>query len=313
LDEERELNPTPRRREDGSAASRVPELSVVVVSYECRQHLIDVLDDLRPLRDALSLEVLVVDNASSDGSPQAVRALHPWVTLDALHENLGFGRANNLAIRRARARLVLLLNPDTRVTAPAIRGCIEELKAHPEVGILSPRVIDGNGDFDRRSIRGFPTLWGVFCHVSRLDRILRDPWSRRYTLGLPSGDHPMEVEAVSGAVMFARTDALREIGGFDERFFMYGEDIDLCLRMRASGWRVRFWSGVTITHLGGRSGMTSRSADAWARSIGDLHRLHRPGRAGRVTGALCDVAGTALNWLRHAQGGRSPAATPPGR
>ena len=275
-----------------------PDLSIVVVSYECKRYLLDVLDDLAGARDDLVLDVHVVDNASRDGTADAVRSAHPWVALIALPENIGFGRANNLVIADARAETVLLLNPDTRITGHALRACLEEMGRSPDVGILTPRVVDEHGVFDRRCMRGFPTLWGLFCQVSGLDRVLRDRRSRRYTLGWLPDDAATDVEAVSGAVMFCRADALRQVQGFDERFFMYGEDIDVCLRAGDAGWRVRFWPGVTVTHVGGRSGTPHTARRAWARAIGDIHRIRRPGRRGRIAGAICDAAGAAIDVAR---------------
>lgn len=271
-----------------------PELSVVIVSYECRDALLAVLGDLVDARSHLSLEVFVVDNASADGTVEAVRKCHPWVEVEGLAENVGFGRANNLAIRRARAETVLLLNPDTRVTHRALRQSVNELRRSSSVGILSPRVIGGDGRFERNCKRGFPTVWGTFCFVIGLDRWLRDRRSQRYTLGWLPEDRPADVEAVSGAVMFCRADALQAVGGFDQRFFMYGEDLDLCLRIAKAGWRTRYWPCVTVTHVGGQSGTSQRSRRAWAQSIGDLHRIHRPGIRGRFAGAICDLAGRTL-------------------
>jgi hypothetical protein len=275
-----------------------PELSVVTVTYECRRHALALLDDLAAAREALALEVLVVDNASTDGTVAAIRALHPWVDVDAGAANVGFGAANNRAIARVRAPVVALLNPDTRVGPGALAACAAELARDPSVGILTPRVVDGDGRFDRRCMRGFPTLWGVACHVSGADRLLRDRRSRRYTQGWLPDDRPADVEAVSGAVMFARAVALRAVGGFDERFFMYGEDIDLCLRVARAGWRVRYWPGATVTHTGGGSGWTPASRAAWARAIGDLHRVHRPGVMGRIAGGACDLGGRLLDATR---------------
>lgn len=285
-----------------------PDLSIVIVSYQCKRYLLDLLDDLAAARDDLSLDVHVVDNASEDGTPAAVRAAHPWVAMSALPENVGFGRANNLVITDVLSETVLLLNPDTRVTGHALRVCVDEMRRSPDIGILSPRVVDERGLFDRRCMRGFPTLWGVCCHVSGLDRVLRGRRSRRYTLGWLLDDEAADVEAVSGAVMFCRADALRQVGGFDERFFMYAEDIDLCLRATGVGWRVRYWPGASIAHIGGRSGASVRSRLAWTRSIGDLHRAHRPAPWGRFTGRACDAAGLALDWLAH-RGTRFTAPT----
>lgn len=291
--------PTNRSARDAvTGAERRPTLSVVIVSYECRGHLLDLLADLEVVRAAIPIDVHVVDNASTDQTPDAVRREFPWVDLDASAENLGFGRANNRAIARATGDVILLLNPDTRIDAPTIIACVDQLRRHPTVGILSPRVVDEAGRLDPNCRRGFPTIWGVFCHVTGLDRVLTDRRSRRYSVGWVGEFDVADVEAVSGAVMFCRANPLHALGGFDERFFMYGEDLDLCLRMGEHGWRVQYWPKATVVHLGGRSGMTVRSRIAWARSIGDLHRYHRPGWDGRLGGLAADAAGGALAMMR---------------
>lgn len=276
-------------------ADALPEVSVVIVSYMCRGELAALLDDLDGIRTDLPIEVLVVDNASTDGTPQMVNDHHLWVELEASTENLGFGRANNRAIRRAGAPLVLVLNPDTRLTTAALTAMRDEMRRDTSIGILSPRVVDDHGRDDPNTRRGFPTVWGTFCAVTGLTRVLRNRASQRYVQGWVRPDEAADVEAVSGAVMLCRADTLAATGGFDERFFMYGEDIDLCLRARKLGWRVRYWPGATVIHLGGRSGMSPRARRAWATSIGELHRLHRPGWRGRLGGTVSDLAGRVLS------------------
>jgi GT2 family glycosyltransferase len=286
-----------------------PDLSIVIVTYECRPYVLDLLGDLAAARDALSLEVFVVDNASTDGTVDAIRAAHLWIDVDAQAENVGFGKANNRAIPRAQADTILLLNPDTRVTAEALTACVDELRRCPDVGILTPRVVDEHGVFDRRCMRGFPTLWGVFCHVTKLDKVLRDRASGRYLQRWLSETDPADVESVSGAVMFARADALAQVGGFDERFFMYGEDIDLCLRIADAGWRVRYCPGVEITHLGGRAGENPVAQRAWSQALGELQRSHRPGKRGLMTALAFDRTGSAVTsrrWQRTRRVGPRP-------
>ena len=284
----------------------IPELSIVIVSYQCKQYLLDLLADLETARADVAVEVQLIDNASNDGTPEAVRQMYPWVALTALNENLGFSRANNLAIPNVRAPTVLLLNPDTRVTGTALRACVDEMVRSPNIGVLTPRVVDEHGTFDRRCMRGFPTLWGVFCHVSRLDRVLRGRRARRYTMGWLPDDQAADVESVSGAAMFVRADALRQADGFDERFFMYGEDIDLCVRIADAGWQIHYWPGAEITHLGGRTPANVRSERAWAVSLGELQRAHRRGHEGLFAGAVFDAIGAAMRRHRSFRTRRVP-------
>lgn len=278
--------------------ARELDLTIVVVSYECGDDLRLLLDDLAAARRESSFTVAVVDNGSGDGTPDLVRRAYPWVELESLPDNLGFGRANNRSIARATTGLLLLLNPDTRLDATALRACCDEMRGHPDVGVMTPRVVDGTGAFDRRCMRGFPTAWAMLCHLSGLDRRLRDHRSGRYLQRWLDESAPADVEAVSGAVMFCRLEALRAVGGLDERFFMYGEDIDLCLRIARAGWRIRYWPGATITHSGGGSGMSPRSIRAWGSAIGELHRIHGTGPLSRLTAGAFDGAGVVLGAIR---------------
>jgi GT2 family glycosyltransferase len=266
----------------------LPELSVVIVSYRCRDLLRDCLDSLAVQRDDVEMEVLVLDNASGDDTLEAAEP-HPWVTAEALSENVGFARANNLGFSRAAGRAILALNPDTVVPPGALRACLDELWARPDVGVLTARLIDPAGRLDRRCKRGFPTVWSSFCYFTGLDRRLRGPRSTRYTAGYLADDRPGDVESVSGAFMLMRHDALREVGGFDEQFFMYAEDIDLCLRFAVLGWRVVYWPGVEIVHVGAGSNVNGRrpaAADAaYFRTMAPFLRKHRPGARGALMAA----------------------------
>jgi GT2 family glycosyltransferase len=212
----------------------VPELSIVIVSYRCRDLLAECLDSLAAQREDVDLEVLLYDNASGDDTLTAADA-HPWVHVEDLPRNVGFGRANNMGFARATGRAVLALNPDTVIPPGALRACLDELWSHPDVGVLTPRLVDRDGNLDRRCKRGFPTPWSSFCYFTGLDRHLRGPRSTHYTAGWVPEDREGDVESVTGAFMLMPAHALDEVGGFDEQFFMYAEDIDLCLRFIAPG------------------------------------------------------------------------------
>lgn len=234
------------------------------------------------------MEVIVLDNASGDDTLDAARA-HPWVAVEDLPENIGFGRANNRGFDRARGRAVLALNPDTVLPAGSLRSCLDELWSRPDVGVLSPRLVDPDGNLDRRCKRGFPTPWSSLCYFSGLDRHLTGPRSTHYTAGWLDEHQAGDVESVTGAFMLMRANALAEVGGFDEQFFMYAEDLDLCLRFIESGWRVRYWPGVEVLHVGAGSNVNGRrpaAADsAYFRTMAPFIRKHRPGAHGRALAA----------------------------
>ena len=275
-----------------------PEVSVVVVSYRCAEHLGTCLNALALHHDVVH-EVIVVDNASGDGTAEVARG-RPGVTLIERDANGGFARAANAGMSRATGRAVLVLNPDAVVPPGALRACLDALWAEPGLGVLSPRVVDGHGTQDARCHRRFPTAWSAACFMTGLDRLL--PWrsAQDYLMRYLPEDQPAEVDAVSGAFMLMRTDALHEVGGFDQQFFMYAEDIDLCMRFRAAGWRVGYRPVATVVHVGGgsgedRGGRRTPDADAAAfRTMAPLIRKHRPGARGAVLALLAFLTGEAL-------------------
>lgn len=293
----------------------MPELSIVIVSYRCRDLLGDCLDSLAAHRDEVDMDVLLLDNASGDDTLAAAEG-HPWVVAEALPQNVGFARANNLGFARASGRAVLALNPDTVVPPGALRACLDELWAHPDIGVLTPRLVDRDGNLDRRCKRGFPTPWSSFCYFTGLDRRLTGPRSTRYTVGWLPEDRAGDVESVTGAFMLMPAHALREVGGFDEAFFMYAEDIDLCLRFIAHGWRVRYWPGVDVIHVGAGSnagGSRPPAADsAYFRTMAPFIRKHRPGLRGRaLAGGVWVVGEAALGASRLRRRLRERAPAPP--
>jgi len=275
-----------------------PDVSAVIVSYRCEQLLIDCLSSLEAQRDDVAMEVLVVDNDSRDGTVAAARERFPWVDVEALTENLGFARANNRAIARSRGRAVLVLNPDTVLPPGSLRACLDRLWAEPGIGVLSPRLVDPAGHLDRRCKRGFPTLWSSFCYFTGLDRRLTGPRSTRYTFGTLPEDRAGDVESVSGAFMLMPRRVLDEVGGFDESYFMYAEDMDLCLRVIGHGYRVHYWPAVDVVHIGGGSNVAGRRPPeanaAYFRTMGPFYRKHRPGLRGRVMAVVISVAAEAM-------------------
>ncbi len=274
-----------------------PELSVVIVSYRCADLLAECLDSLSLNRADVDMEVMVVDNASGDDTV-AVAERYPWVQVEALDDNLGFARANNRAMDRARGRAVLVLNPDTVLPEGSLRQCLDYLWADPAIGVLSPRLIDREGRLDRRCHRGFPTLWSSFCYFTTLDRVLKGPRSRWYTMGHVPEDQTLDVESVSGAFMLMPADAMRHVGGFDEQFFMYAEDIDLSLRFVKAGYRVVYWPRVEVVHVGAGSNVAGQRPPAanaaYFRTMAPFVRKHRRGLGGILMAFTVWIAGEAM-------------------
>lgn len=274
-----------------------PELSVVIVSYRCAQLLRECLDSLGTNRVDVDMEVLVVDNASDDGTAEAALG-YPWVHTEVLAENIGFAKANNRAMDRSRGRAVLVLNPDTVVPAGALRACLDKLWMEPDIGVLTPRLVDRNGYMDRRCRRGFPTLWSSFCYFTTLDRIIPGPRARWYSMGHLPENEAADVESVSGAFMLMPADAMRRVGGFDEQFFMYAEDIDLSLRFVEAGYRVHYWPTVNVVHVGAGSNVAGQRPPAanaaYFRTMAPFIRKHRRGLGGLLLAFTVWVMGELM-------------------
>ncbi len=273
-----------------------PELSVVIVSYRCADHLQRCLLSIDQQATDVPLEVIVVDNASGDGTADVANT-RPGTHLIERSTNDGFARAANEGMAIATGRAVLVLNPDTVVPRGALRACLDAAWADPTVGVLTPRIVDEHGEPDLRCHRSFPTAWSAACFITGLDRAL--PWrsARAYLMRYLPEHQQADVDAVSGAFMLMRTEALHQVGGFDQQFFMYAEDIDLCMRFRAAGWTVRYWPGAHVIHVGGGSsphGHRTPEAEAAAfRTMAPLIRKHRPGMSGTLFAAAAAIAGEA--------------------
>jgi len=233
-----------------------PTVTVVLVSYQSRGALAGCLRSLEGERSNVPLDVVVVDNASRDGTPEMVETRFPWVTLIRNGENDGFAHAANLGIASSTTPYVLLLNPDMLVPPHAIANALEELERHPDVGMLGVKLVRPDGTFDHACKRGLPTIPSALAYFFRLDRIW--PRSERfagYTAGQLDEDEAGPVDAVNGAFMLVRREAAESVGPMDERYWMYAEDLDWCHRFWKRGWKVLYWPGAEVIHWkGGSSG-----------------------------------------------------------
>ena len=287
-------------------ASPRPDVSVVIVSYRCRELLRECLQSVNAQRIDLALEVLVVDNDSADGTAAMVREEFPWVDFTDTGANLGFAVPNNMALRRCSAPTILILNPDTVIPPGGLKRCVDELWARPDVGMLTPRLVTRTGELDRRCKRGFPTPWSSFCYFTGLDKVFTGPRSTRYTMGT-LGEHEVGVvEAISGAFMLVKAEVLDQVGLFDEQFFMYAEDIDLSLRIAGAGWSVLYWPMVDVIHVGAGSntgGVRPPAADAaYFRTMAPFIRKHRPGLRGRLLALSVRLVSEAMYAASRARG-----------
>ena len=234
------------------------DLSLVILNYNTREHLRACLASVltegstRVAGGAVDAEIIVVDNASNDGSADMVASEFPWVTLVRAPRNGGFAYGNNLALRQARGAAIMLLNPDTALSRGAIAGLLTRLDEHPEAGLVGPKLLRPDGSMHLACRRSFPTPDVAFYRLSGLGKAFpRSPRFGRYNLTYRDMDEPMVVDAVCGACLVVRREVVDAIGLLDERFFMYGEDLDFCLRAKRAGWVVRYEPGVVVQHQHG--------------------------------------------------------------
>jgi len=229
------------------------DLSIVIVNWNVRDLLRRCLHSISNLQPPPSgLEMIVVDNASTDGSVQMVRTEFPGVHTIANTENRGFPAANNQGIAVAQGRHVLLLNPDTEVVGDALTTMVGFADAHPDVGMVGPQLLNPDGSV-QSSRRRFPTLATAFFESTWLQPYApRRLLERYYVLNRPD-DAVQDVDWLYGAALMARREAIAQVGPLDERFFMYSEELDWCRRFREADWRVVYLPAAQIIHHGGKS------------------------------------------------------------
>lgn len=232
-------------------------VSVLIVSWNTRELLAACLESIRQSHPPGVLEVIVVDNASADGSPEMVDTRFPEVKLIRSGANLGFAKGNNLAMKHAQGSMFALVNSDALVHPGCLETLAEYLDQHPEVGLVGPRVIGGDGLL-QRSCRHQPGVWNTLCRALALDRVFGGRWIfSGYEVSPEQHAVLHEAEVLSGCFCVARRSAVEEVGGLDEQFFFYGEDIDWCRRFKDAGWKLMFVPQATATHFGG--GSTSKA------------------------------------------------------
>ena len=272
------------------------DLSILIVTYNSAKLIGRLLDHLAREIEGLSAEVIVLDNASRDGTAELVSADHPWVKLIASKDNLGFAAGNNLAARHASGRYLLLLNPDAFPDANSLKQGLEMLSQHSDVGLAGGELVGVDGS-RQPSARMFPTLRDEFFTLSGLAwRFPKSPFFARLDRRWADPDQDAVVDWIPGAFVFIPADVFARLGGFDERFFMYYEEVDLCRRMQQTGLKIYYWPKLKAMHIGGESAKTVQSArvsksgsqlESWRMRSGLLYYRKHHGALG--------VAG--LHWL----------------
>jgi hypothetical protein len=266
----------------GAGPSAPPQLSVIIVTWNCRPALERCLESLRPALAGLSAEIIAADNGSVDGTVEWLGRQAPDVRVLAFPENLGYAAAANRAAQLARGEYLWFLNPDTAVEPDAVTMLLNAMADHPRAGAAGPRLLTPDGRTYPLSARRFPTFWTELLEKAGLRGL---SFSR---LALMLGDETAEAPAVSGAAMCVRRPAWEEVGGFDERYFLYAEDMDICQALRAAGWKVYYVGQARVIHLGGRSSARCPE-EAGVQALVSLLRYFRK-QHGRL-------AGHAYRWM----------------
>lgn len=234
------------------------DLSIIIVNYNVKEFLQNLLQSIEKASANLSIETIIVDNASDDGSIEMLNKNFPQIKLIENKKNVGFGAANNQALEIAKGKYILLLNPDTIVKEDTFSEMIKFFETHPEAGMAGCKVLNPDGTLQLACRRGFPGPWTSFTKVMGLSKIFpKSKLFARYNLTFLNENETYEVDAISGSFMMMRKEVYEKIGGFDPDFFMYGEDLDLCYRTQKAGFKVFYVHSTEIIHYKGES--TKRS------------------------------------------------------
>jgi len=237
----------------------MPILSICIVSYKVKGLLEKCLESIYEHTGKMDFEIVVVDNNSGDGTVEMVRERFPEVHLIANAQNTGLARAVNMALKKSRGRYLMLLNPDTLVLNSSLKNMVHYMSNNAQVGILGGKVLNHDGT-QMLSCSSFPCLLSYMLEAFFLHKLF--PGSRffgRPCLSYLDYDRPQDVDVVLGAFFLIRKEVLEEVGNLDERFFLYSEETDLCLRARKAGWKVGYTPDARVLHWGGESARTDRA------------------------------------------------------
>lgn len=234
------------------------DISIIIVNYNVKEFVKNLLYSLHKSLINYSSEIIVIDNASSDGSVENIKDKFPYVKVIANKENIGFGKANNQGLEVAKGKYIVLLNPDTIVREDTFSKLIDFVNNNPKVGMATCKVLNPDGTLQLACRRGFPGPWTSFTKTTGLSKLFpKSKLFARYNLTYLDENKISEVDAISGSFMFFTREVYNKVGGFDPQFFMYGEDLDLCYRVQQAGYKVCYIPDTEIIHYKGES--TKRS------------------------------------------------------
>jgi len=252
------------------------KLSIIIVSFNTCELLRKCLTSAYEAAQGIPTEIIVVDNASKDGSPEMLEKEFPQVVLVRSATNLGFGAGNNAGFKIAKGKYLLLLNSDAFMHEGALPLALKRLQANPTIGLVGARLVGQNGAW-QPSARQSPSLLNAFLELSGLaDRYPHSRFFGRYNRTYASAEESCEVDWVPGAFMLIPHAVIDKVGGFDERFFFYSEEVDLCRRIQKAGYQIWYWADVVVTHLeGGSSKGKNPKMELWYnRSMFIYYRKH---------------------------------------
>ncbi|WP_090811943.1 glycosyltransferase family 2 protein [Paenibacillus sp. 276b] len=264
------------------------DVSIIIVNYNTRQLTLDCLASVYASQISYQYEIIVLDNASRDDSVQAIQKAYPDVRMIANNDNTGFAVANNQGMKVAKGRYILLLNSDTVVQPDTLQTMVGFMDRRPEMGASGCKVILPDGSLDKACKRGFPTPSASFYYAFGISRLFPErPKFNQYQLGHLSPDDEYPVDCLVGAFMLVRRETIEQVGGLDETFFMYGEDIDWCYRIKEAGWGIFYYPRTYIVHYKGGSARRKplKITYEFHRAMWVFHRKHYAKKYNSITNA----------------------------
>ena len=255
------------------------KLSIVIPTYNAREWIEQCIDSIRLHHPACDYEIVVVDDKSSDDTVTIVREKYADVRLFANEKNVGFGRTVNVGLNASKGEYILVLNNDTWMHAGALDALIGYLDTHAEAGIVGPKVLSGDGSLQQQCRRRIPSPMAALLYFTGVARMFpKNPKIAGYLMTAADETQTTEVDAVSGACLMVRRSVVDTIHGFDEEYYLYGEDMDFCWRTKLAGWKVIYHPEAKLTHFGGQGGTGKKRLYAtieWHRAMWIFYRKHR--------------------------------------
>jgi GT2 family glycosyltransferase len=284
-------------------------LSIVIPTYNAHEWIQGCIDSIRLHHPSSGYEIIAVDDCSSDDTVAIVREKYPDVRLFVNDKNVGFGKTVNVGLGAATGAYILVLNNDTWMHEGALDAMIEFLDTHPDVGIVGPKVLSGDGSLQQQCRRHVPTPTAALFYFTGIAKLFpKNPNVAGYLMTAADEHQTTEVDAVSGACLMVRRTVVDTVQGFDPEYYLYGEDMDFCWRTKLAGWKVVYYPKASITHFGGQGGTAKKKIYAtieWHRAMWIFYRKHRaptaamPERALVYSGiALKTALAVAINTLR---------------